>query len=95
MPGVGKVSSCINPITPMYLSRGDADRAQKIVDPCPYCKSRRPKDLVEGPRRFHVGPYLLFSFITCGLGLLLFPIFFQRQSEAYCRNCDITFPLRR
>lgn len=64
---------------------------QKVVQDCPRCGSRRPKELVEGPKRLNAFAYLLFAFCTCGFGLLAFPIFNKRHLEAYCQKCGHTF----
>ena len=71
---------------------GDARRSfNKVIQRCPHCGSRKPKELVEGPKRLNVVAYLLFGFLTCGLGLLAFPVFNKRSLEAYCEECEGTF----
>jgi len=70
-----------------YASR----QFSKVMQRCPYCGSRRPKELVE-TKQFNVLPYVLFGLLTCGIGLLLPFLFFRKNLEAYCENCDVSFP---
>ncbi len=35
--------------------------------------------------------WLVVSFVTCGFGLLLFPLFMKRSLMAYCNECDYSF----
>lgn len=67
---------------------------QKIMDRCPECGSRKPKELVEGPKRFHLVVYLIFGLCTCGFGLLFFPLFSKRYLQAWCPECETTFDPR-
>ncbi len=63
----------------------------KIVQRCPHFDSRKPKEIVEGGKQRTVVPYLLFSVLTCDLGLLAFPIFMKSGLRAYCEECESTF----
>lgn len=71
--------------------KGGLRQFQKVMKRCPHCGSRRPKELVEGPRRFRFGLYLTVGIITCGLGLLLPFLFFEEALEAYCDECEESF----
>ena len=63
----------------------------KVIKTCPQCRARGPKELVEGPKRFNIVPYLLFSLCTCFVGLLFFPLFNKSHLEAYCDECGTSF----
>jgi hypothetical protein len=63
----------------------------KIMQRCPSCGGRRPKELVEGERQFHTVAFVVVFFLTCGLGLIAFPAFFSRPLVAYCDRCGATF----
>ena len=88
MPGDGRPDRLrVRPVARKAATRG----FQKVMDPCPYCGSRRPKELVEGPKRFRGCLYLAVSLLTCGLGLLFFPFFYTQHVEAWCSECEKTF----
>ena len=63
----------------------------KVMQRCPDCGSRKPKELVEGEKQFDAITWLIVSVVTCGFGLILFPMFMKRSLVAYCHECDYTF----
>lgn len=63
----------------------------KIMQRCPDCGSRKPKELVEGGKELDVAKYLVVTIFTCGFGLILFPLCMKRSLMAYCHECDYTF----
>lgn len=68
----------------------------KVMDECPFCRSNRPKELVEGEKKwnnFLVIIILLASPCTCFLSLFLIPLCLQATLEAYCDKCQRSFPL--
>ena len=64
----------------------------KVADVCPKCGSRKPKDLVEGPAKFHGCMYLFVCLMTLGLAIPFIILFRDRPLMAYCHKCDSYFP---
>lgn len=60
---------------------------------CPECGDRTPKELLEC-RKHDTPTWLLFSLLTCGLGLLAYPVFYRKTYEAYCVRCKATHAVR-
>lgn len=70
---------------------------QKVLEKCPACGSKKPKELVEGKSQPISIPALIvvlvIALFTCGLGLLLLPLIKPpREVVAYCADCDHSFP---
>jgi hypothetical protein len=62
---------------------------------CDRCGDRKPKEVIDGGKKLNVVAYLLFSVLTCGLGLFAFPVFMRRVYDAECGRCGHTFPITR
>jgi len=56
---------------------------------CPECGDRRPKEVLES-KKHDTATWLLFTVLSCGLGLLAYPVFFRTHREAYCERCRST-----
>ncbi len=77
------------------MSREAIRHSSKVMQRCPYCRDNRPKELVEGPKRFSFVLYLIMGVVTCGIGLLTPSFFYNRRLEAYCTECERTFHIKR
>lgn len=78
------------------MARRNALRGySKVMDRCPHCGSRKPKELVEKkivPSQGMIIAVVILGIFTCGVGLLLLIYLFnQRSVLAYCDECDETF----
>lgn len=65
--------------------------ANKVMERCPACGDRQPKELVEGARKMRWVAFCLW--VPCTLGLALFwpPLWYNAALEAYCPACGLTF----
>lgn len=73
--------------------RAAARTANKVMERCPNCGDKRPKELVEGAKRVNWVAFGILFCCTLGLGLVLVPLWYKGHLEAYCEECEQTFPV--
>ena len=60
---------------------------------CPECGDRKPKEVLES-KKHDTATWLLFTVLSCGLGLLAYSCFYRKTYEAYCERCRSTHDVR-
>lgn len=58
----------------------------KVRSPCPKCGWPVRERFQDG-KKLNVSTWLLFSLLTCGLGLLTFPLFTRPKYALDCVHC--------
>jgi len=69
--------------------------SSRILKACPQCRSQKPKEVIQGPKSVCWLAFLLLLVFTVGLGLILVPLWYNREIHAQCPNCEHVFFVSR
>lgn len=73
------------------MSRLALRTAAKVMNRCPACGDRSPKELVESETRTNWKMFWLLLLFTAGLGLLYVPLWHGSHLQAFCPGCEVPF----
>lgn len=73
------------------MGKGALRTVRKVMDRCPHCGGRSPKELVEGEKRVRWVALAVWTLCTLGVALFLPFLWYRSGVEAYCEECDRSF----